>query len=52
MTSFVLPHEVHGDGARTVSAVHGRCTLPGFGKAPDAYGPGTASDRADGKERR
>ncbi|MFG2474622.1 hypothetical protein [Streptomyces fagopyri] len=45
MTSFVLPHEVHGDGAHQLIAVHGRsagrsaytAALPGLDRAAFPY---------------
>ncbi|MEU2924360.1 hypothetical protein ABZ636_04740 [Streptomyces sp. NPDC007251] len=45
MTCLVLPHEVHGDGARKVLAVRG------YREAGDASGACTAAEAAGEKER-
>ncbi|WP_330337196.1 hypothetical protein [Streptomyces sp. NBC_00557] len=52
MTRIVLPHEVHGDGARKAFAVHGWSGLPGSREARDASGACTAAGPAGEKERR
>ncbi|MFE5136629.1 hypothetical protein ACFRDV_02980 [Streptomyces fagopyri] len=56
MTSFVLPHEVHGDGAHRVTAVHGWSACAAVPAGPDRAafpyalvgprGPGVTRDTA------